>query len=73
MFDQGDRIRIDIPDNNDPDFSLHGRHGEIIELIEDDADSITGRENDRTIYRIKLDDGTVRDVRGRDVRTPLHD
>lgn len=26
----GDRVRIDIPNESDPDFAFHGRHGIVI-------------------------------------------
>lgn len=28
----GDRVRIDIPDETDPDFALHGEHEPVIEI-----------------------------------------
>ena len=43
QFEEGDRVRIDIPDETDPDYSrLHGRHGEIVAILEDDAGAVTG-------------------------------
>ncbi len=34
QFEEGDRVRIDIPDETDPDYNRHqGRHGEIIAIL----------------------------------------
>ena len=36
-FGQGDRVRIDIPDETDPDHEqYHGQHGTVIKIISDD-------------------------------------
>jgi len=67
----GDRVRIDIPDETDPDHDLHGEHGRVVDVISDDAGTVTGRDQDNDLYRIALDDGRTMDVRGRDVRPPL--
>jgi hypothetical protein len=70
-FQEGDRVRIDIPDETDPDYSrLHGRHGEIIAILEDDAGAVTGDGRDTVLYRVQLDDETKTDVRWRDLRPP---
>ena len=71
QFEEGDRMRIDIPDETDPDYNrLHGRHGEIIAIVEDDAGAVTGDNRDAVLYRVQLDDGTKTDVRWRDLRPP---
>lgn len=71
-FSPGDRVRIDIPNRADPDFEdLHGEHGTITAVLTDDAVDVTGIEEDSLIYRVELDKGGVRDVRGRDVRDPI--
>lgn len=69
-FDIGDEVRIDIPDETDPDFErLHGREGTVVEVIEDDAGLDTGDERDSVIFRVALADGEERvDVRWRDLR-----
>lgn len=37
-FSEGDRVRIDIPDESDPDHdAYHGAHGEIMKMVSDDA------------------------------------
>lgn len=71
-FDSGDRVRIDIPDETDPDHErYHGREGIVTEVLSDDADMETGDDRAGKIYRVALDDGTVVDLRWRDLRPPL--
>ncbi|MCU4927087.1 hypothetical protein OB905_14050 [Halobacteria archaeon AArc-dxtr1] len=42
QFEEGNRVRIDIPDETDPDYNrFHGRHGEIVALFDDDAGAFT--------------------------------
>jgi hypothetical protein len=61
----GDRVRIDIPDETDPDHKLyHGKHGEVISVISDDTE-------DSDIYRIDLDTGGTFDARIWDLRPPI--
>nr|WP_245852884.1 hypothetical protein [Natrinema ejinorense] len=68
-FDTGDRVRVEIPDTEDPDFDpWHGRHGEVVEVIEDDAGSETGDERDSVLYRVQFDNGEEMDFRWRDLR-----
>lgn len=39
VLEPGDKVRIDIPDQRDPDFDrYHGRFGDVTEIIEDDAE-----------------------------------
>lgn len=71
-MDIGDRVRVDIPDESDPDHGLHGEHGEIVNVIRDDASSVTGREVDNDLFRVRLDGGDrTFDLRRRDLRPPL--
>lgn len=70
---EGDRVRIDIPDETDPDHHLHGEHGRVVKTIDGDASAATGDERDSTLYRISTDDGETVDVRWRDLRPPLND
>ncbi len=70
-YQPGERIRVDIPDETDPDFQYHGKNGEIISVIRDDASDITGDPQDDGIYRVELDVGDVVDVRARDLRPPI--
>jgi ribosomal protein L21E len=68
----GDRVRIDIPDTSDPDHHLHGEHGTVQSILEDDVVSVTGRNADSILYTIELEEtGEEVDVRGRDVRPPF--
>lgn len=69
-FDVGDQVRIDIPDETDPDFDrLHGETGEVVAVIQDDAGAETGDERDSVLYRVALAgrEESV-DVRWRDLR-----
>lgn len=67
----GSRVRVDIPDETDPDHHLHGEHGLLVRVIEDAAGNVTGAEKDNNLYRIKLDRGDKVDVRARDIRPPI--
>ena len=69
-FEQGDRVRIDIPDTTDHDQHLHGKHGVILEVLEDDAEVITGGQQSR-LFLIRLESGQEVDVREWDVREPF--
>jgi len=67
--EEGSSVRIDIPDQSDPDYErLHNRFGEIVEIIEDDADRSTGDERDSVLYRVRLKNGELVDMRWRDLR-----
>jgi ribosomal protein L21E len=71
-FEEGDRVRVDIPDVTDPDHEqYHGEHGTVLALIEDDAEEVTGSEQDSTLYRVELDHEEMADFRRRDLRSPL--
>lgn len=71
-YSKGDRVRIDIPDETDPDHErYHGKHGEIVAIISDDAESVTGDPKDSDIYRVEFDDGDHADFRSRDLRPPI--
>lgn len=68
-FEVGDRVRIDIPDEDDPDYEpYHNRVGKIKDIIPDDAGDSTGDERDSYIYRLEVDDGQEADFRWRDLR-----
>lgn len=68
-FDVGDEVRIDIPDETDPDHErLHGVHGTVVELIQDDAGTVTGDGRNQYLFRIELEEGEEVDVRWRDLR-----
>lgn len=71
-FTVGDRVRVDIPNEVDPDHDrFHGRHGTIVEILEDDAAEETGHEQDAYLFEIEFDSGDTMDFRGRDLRPPL--
>lgn len=68
-FEVGDCVRIDIPDTDDPDFDrYHGRIGEVVELIEDDAGEHTGDERDSYLFAIEFETGETEHFRWRDLR-----
>lgn len=67
-----DRIRIDIPDEDDPDHEVHhGRHGRVIMIFSDDAATVTADQCDNDIYRVEFDDGSRADFRHHDLRPPI--
>lgn len=68
MLEKGDRVRVDIPDRNDPDFRFHREIGTVVGIIEDDASLETGDERDSQIYRVELESGGEMDFRWRDLR-----
>jgi ribosomal protein L21E len=70
-FDKGERVRVDIPDETDPDHRLHGEHGTVVSILQDDAGTTTGDERDDVIYRVELADGENIDLRWRDLRPPI--
>jgi ribosomal protein L21E len=73
-FAEGDRVRIDIPDERDPDYAAyHGEHGTVVDVIPDEADAVTGDERDAVIYRVELKSGEQADFRWRDLRPPFTD
>lgn len=68
-FEAGDRVRIDIPDETDVDHDqLHGLHGTIVDIIEDDAGQETGDPRDSYIFCVETTDGDVVHLRWRDLR-----
>jgi len=68
---KGDRVRVDIPDETDPDHRYHGEHGEVVNILDDDAGRETGDPRDSLIYRLRLESGETVDLRWRDIRPPL--
>lgn len=72
IFQEGDRVRIDLPDETGLDHEqYHGRHGTVRQLIDDAAGEFTGDERDSVIYRIGFDDGHTADFRWQDLRPPI--
>jgi hypothetical protein len=71
-FTEGDRVRVDIPDETDPDHEqYHGEHWTVVARFEDHAEKMTGDERDGILYRVELDSGETADFRWRDLRPPL--
>ena len=71
-YDIGDRVRIDIPDETDPDHDrYHGEHGRIADILEDEAGTLTGDERDSIIYRVKFSNGEKLDLRHQAIRSPI--
>lgn len=68
-FREGDRVRVDIPDQEDPDFEqFHGKHGVVIDVLDDNAGSETGDTRNSQLYRVELEMGETMDFRWRDLR-----
>jgi len=71
-FAKGDRVRVDIPDETDPEHSrYHGEHGEIIMVLTDDAGVVTTDDRDSLLYRVALENSKIVDFRWRDLRSPI--
>jgi hypothetical protein len=69
---QGDRVRVDIPDESDIDYEqFHGQHGTIISILNDDVGTVTGEEQDSQLYRVEFDSGETMDFRRHDLRPPI--
>jgi hypothetical protein len=72
QFTEGDRVRVDIPDQMDVDHEpYHGEHGRIIAVFTDDADTVTGDTQDARLYRVRFESGEVTDFRRHDLRPPI--
>jgi hypothetical protein len=57
-FSEANRVRIDIPDEADPDHqAYHGEHGQVVAVLSDDADSLTADERDAHLYRVAFASG----------------
>jgi len=71
-FTEGDRVRVDIPDERDPDFRrYHGKHGKITDILTDDASEMTQDERSSDLYRVEFESGETMDFRSHDLRAPL--
>ncbi|QSG11872.1 Uncharacterized protein HSBGL_1455 [Halapricum desulfuricans] len=69
---QGDRVRVDIPDESDIDYErFHGQHGTVISILRDDAGTVTGDDQDSQLYRVEFDSGETMDFRRHDLRPPI--
>jgi ribosomal protein L21E len=71
-FEEGDRVRVDIPDETDADHdAFHGEHGTVVAILKDDAGMTTGDDRDNELFRVELDEGETIDFRQRDIRPPI--
>ena len=71
-FHVGDRVRIDLPDETDPDHDqYHGEYGRIVDTFEDDASTLTGDDRDSIIYRVQFENGGELDLRHQAIRPPI--
>ena len=71
-YDVGDRVRVDIPDETDPDHDrYHGEHGQVVDILEDEAGTLTGDDRDSIIYRVQLNTGEELDLRHQSIRPPI--
>ena len=71
-YEIGDRVRIDIPDETDPDHDrYHSEHGQIVDILEDEAGTLTGDERDSIIYRIQFSNGEELDLRHQAIRPSI--
>ena len=52
----GDRVRVSIPDPDDPDHRYHDEVGTIVSVSTDDLGGITGDVRDNRIYQVEFDD-----------------
>jgi ribosomal protein L21E len=67
-FEEGDVVRVDIPDKTDPDHDkYHRQTGRVIDVIRDDASMETSDERDNIIYRVSFGEGDKMDFRWRDL------
>ncbi len=74
QFVPGNQVRIDIPDVTDPDHDeYHGKHGTVVETIDDTAGVLTEDPRDNHLYRIEFSDGSKSDFRWRDLRPPIEE
>lgn len=69
---QGDIVRVDIPDETDPNHEeYHGRHGTIVDTLTDVDDVVTGRETNGMVFRVEFENGEQVDLRSQDLRPPF--
>lgn len=68
-FELGDHVRVDIPDETDPDHEqYHGREGTVVDVDVDDAGRETGDERDSIEYSVEFENGESMHFRWRDLR-----
>ena len=52
----GDRVRVSIPEADDPDHRYHGAVGEVEEVLQDDLSGVTGDPRDDFLYLVAFED-----------------
>lgn len=57
--DQGDRVRVVIPDPHDPDHRYHQETGTVTEIYEDGLGGLTGDPCHNYLYTVDLDDNAL--------------
>lgn len=58
-FTEDDRVRVDIPDRDDPDFEeFHRETRTVVDILEDDASDMSGDERDDVLYTVEFNDGS---------------
>lgn len=67
-FNEGDKVRVDIPDKSDPDYKYHRMNGVVVYVLEDNAEENRAEPDDNYIYRVDLRNGDRVDFRWRDLR-----
>lgn len=68
-FSEGDLVRVDIPDESDPDHGrYHDRPATVRDVSEDDLSEITGDPRDDVRYHVEFKDGDTMSFRWRDLR-----
>jgi len=55
-FAVGDRVRVDIPDADDPDDRFDGEVGEVIEITQDDLGELFDDERLNVLITVEFDD-----------------
>lgn len=55
-FGIGDRIRVDIPDADDPDHRFHGETGEVVEILRDDLGELFDDPRLNYLIKVEFDD-----------------
>ena len=71
-FSEGDRVRVDIPDETDVDHQqYHGQHGTIVSTLSDGIGEISQDEQEACLYRVEFESGQTMDFRRRDLRPPI--
>lgn len=73
-FSAGDRVRVDIPGETDPDHNPFYRvHRRVVEVLTDTVGSVSGEPRDSRLYQVALETGKQADFRWRDLRPPIND